>query len=191
MFAITFILFVWNAFAYVREANNEVKRKDVSKFFSWSVWIFFLTLSIWGIVAGLQSSFSISGSGPIGTTVSTDCPSEASGSITNIIQYATCTVVNMAIPALVILIITVFFWNILNFVKKGDASAERLKANSFVMYSVFGFFILFSVWGFVSVLGNSFSVTKIIPQFGTQTTAPVDKAAQFTGATGQKIFKFP
>jgi hypothetical protein len=186
LFAFTFILFVWNAFGYVREANSEVKRKDATAFFSWSVWLFFLVISMWGIVAGLQRSFSISGAGPIGTTVASSCPTEASGSITNIIQYATCVVTNMAIPALVILMLLIFFYNVLTFMKKGDMSAERQKANSFVMYAIFGFFILFSVWGFVSLLGTSFGVKKVIPQFNTSPAVPSTSVLiHTTGYTGQ------
>ncbi|VAW32748.1 hypothetical protein MNBD_CPR01-165 [hydrothermal vent metagenome] len=71
------------------------------------------------------------------------------------------TVVNQIIvPILVSIAFISFIWGVYKYFIAGSASPEKRKEGaSFIMYSVIGFAIIFSIWGLVNLFAGFFGLT--------------------------------
>lgn len=63
---------------------------------------------------------------------------------------------NDAIVIIVGFCIVVFVWNIFRYFFSKDA--DHVEAGKYVMYAVIGFFVMFSIWGLVAILRNTFKL---------------------------------
>jgi hypothetical protein len=61
------------------------------------------------------------------------------------------------------LAVLTFIWNIYNYFFKPDA--DRTEAGKYVLYSVIGFFIILSFWGFVNILKNTLNLDTTAPSW--------------------------
>ncbi len=49
-----------------------------------------------------------------------------------------------------------FFWGIIQYVLKGDNVEKREQSRDFMIYAVIAFFVMFSIWGLVHIIQNTF-----------------------------------
>lgn len=49
-----------------------------------------------------------------------------------------------------------FFWGIIQYVLKADNEEKQREARSYMIYAVIGMFVMFSIWGLVALLRNTF-----------------------------------
>lgn len=65
----------------------------------------------------------------------------------------------MLVPLLFALAFVTFIWGIFKYFFYGADNEEEIKkGKSFVMWGIIGFVIIFSVWGIVAVVGNTFQL---------------------------------
>ena len=86
---------------------------------------------------------------------------------------------NIAIVAIVGLAVLMFVWNVFQYFFKSDV-ADKKEAGLYVLYSVIGFFVIISFWGFVTILTNTFSLNTTAPSiqvFGSS----VNSSSLFSG----------
>jgi hypothetical protein len=70
------------------------------------------------------------------------------------------------ITLVVALSILIFFWGVTKYIWKGDSKEERKKGKTLMVWGIIAFFVLFSVWGIVKILGDTFfGGLNGIPQF--------------------------
>lgn len=68
---------------------------------------------------------------------------------------------NQFLVLLMAVAVLVFVWHIFQYyIKPND---DRAKAGSYVMYSLLGFFVIFSMWGLVNILSNTFGIRGAAP----------------------------
>lgn len=71
--------------------------------------------------------------------------------ITTIIGYA-----NQLLFLMMGIAVVMFVFNIIKYFIKADA--DRSQAGQYVMWSLIGFFVIFSLWGLVNILQNTFGL---------------------------------
>lgn len=49
-----------------------------------------------------------------------------------------------------------FFWGIIQYVLKADNEEKQMQARSYMIYAVIGMFVMFSIWGLVNLVRNTF-----------------------------------
>jgi hypothetical protein len=49
-----------------------------------------------------------------------------------------------------------FFWGIIQYVLKGENIEKRAQSRDFMIYAVIGMFVMFSIWGLVNLVRNTF-----------------------------------
>jgi hypothetical protein len=63
---VAFLMFIWGVARYIKSAGNEREIKDSKNFLIWGIIGLFIMVTIWGIIAFMQSEFGFgSGGTPI------------------------------------------------------------------------------------------------------------------------------
>lgn len=88
----------------------------------------------------------------------------ASGSkVSDVLKYFTCFIQNSIIPLLFMLALAVFIWGMVKFISS-EQSAEKEDGRQFMLWGVIAIAVMFSVWGLVKILQDTFQVKNAIPQ---------------------------
>lgn len=69
-------------------------------------------------------------------------------------------VVNYIIPFIVGLAVLVVIYGVFSFISNAADEEARASAKQFIIWGIIGIFIMLSVWGLVTILENSFNLTK-------------------------------
>jgi len=85
-----------------------------------------------------------------------------SNTVTDVIKYLTCFIQDSIIPLVFALAIAVFVYGVVKFIGTEDSS-ERESGKQFMLWGVIALAVMFSVWGLVSILGNTFGVRNVLP----------------------------
>lgn len=81
----------------------------------------------------------------------------AQGNLTTIINTVQ-NLVNLIIPLLVALALLAFFWGLVRYIwKSGDEEAQKAGKNIMIA-GIVGLFVMVSIWGIISIIGNTFGV---------------------------------
>lgn len=59
LFALTFLYFIWGVAEFIRNADNQEKRKEGRKRMIWGIVALFVMVSVWGLVAILRNTFGV------------------------------------------------------------------------------------------------------------------------------------
>lgn len=83
----------------------------------------------------------------------------------DLFRYVTCIISTSVIPLIFALAVTMFVWGVVQYVINSSEEVEKEKGKQFMIWGIIALTVMVSVWGLVSVLGNTFGVnTGIIPQ---------------------------
>ncbi|MSU55253.1 MAG: hypothetical protein EXS46_01785 [Candidatus Taylorbacteria bacterium] len=85
-----------------------------------------------------------------------DCPTNGGGIGDFIVQIN--RILNYIIPFLVGLAVFLIIYGILGYISKAADEEKRKEAKDFIMWGVLGVFAMISVWGFISIVVNSFNL---------------------------------
>lgn len=100
----------------------------------------------------------------VGSTTSSApaCNALFGGSINtlkDIIDYATCLITKSIVPLLYVIAIAVFVWGVIQyFLNPGNVKA-REDARKYIIWALFGLFVLVSISGLVEILRNTFGIS--------------------------------
>lgn len=72
-------------------------------------------------------------------------------------------VLNTVVPFLIGIAVFIVIWGIFRYVTSVADEEKRVEARQFVIWGVILIFCMLSVWGFVNILVNSFSLSKQAP----------------------------
>lgn len=83
----------------------------------------------------------------------------------HLFRYVTCIISTSVIPLIFALAVTMFVWGVVQYVINSSEEVKKEKGKQFMIWGIIALTVMVSVWGLVSVLGNTFGVnTGIIPQ---------------------------
>jgi ribose/xylose/arabinose/galactoside ABC-type transport system permease subunit len=71
-------------------------------------------------------------------------------------------VLDALIPFIIGLAVFVILWGIFTYITKAAEEEKRAEAKRFIIYGLLGVFFMISIWGFVTILINTFSVEQRI-----------------------------
>jgi hypothetical protein len=103
-----------------------------------------------------------------------DAISEGSGQLTqppqtpNDLSSMVCIVVKLAlafIPYLVVIAVGAFLQGLVKYVGHGDDEEKMSEGRKLMIYGIFGFFFMVSIWGILGLFTASFDLPLAIPQF--------------------------
>ncbi|HEY5588943.1 MAG TPA: hypothetical protein VIK86_08315 [Candidatus Paceibacterota bacterium] len=77
--------------------------------------------------------------------------------ITDIINFASCTLANAVIPLLIGLAVTAFVYGIIQFFLNPDNEEKRKAGKSYMLWGIIALFVMVSFWGLVGILSNTFT----------------------------------
>ena len=97
-----------------------------------------------------------------GTTI--DC-SAGITSLTNLINWFTCTLMNAIVPLLGALAVVGFIYGIIKFFLNPDNEEKRKEGKSFMLWGIITIFVMVSIWGLVGLFSNTFlgGRTQVLP----------------------------
>lgn len=81
------------------------------------------------------------------------------GNIANIVE-AIGDLVDLATPIVVGLALLAFFWGLVKFIFSADDEDARKGAKSLMIWSVIALFVMISIVGIISFIGNAFGVDQ-------------------------------
>jgi hypothetical protein len=55
-------------------------------------------------------------------------------------------------------------WGVVQYILNNEEEAKREKGKQFMLWGIIALFVMFSVWGLIKVLGNTFGIQYVIPQ---------------------------
>ncbi len=86
----------------------------------------------------------------------------------DLFRYFTCMIQRMIVPLLMALGGLFFVIGMVKFITSGE-SEERAEGKQFMIWGVVGFSVIFSIWGLVTILKNTFLLDNASPQVPTMT----------------------
>jgi hypothetical protein len=98
------------------------------------------------------------------------CPSAGNlSSLTDFINFFTCTLMNAIVPLFVALAVVGFIYGIIKYFLNPDNEEKRKDGKSFMIWGLVALFVMVSIWGLVGILSNTFlngggTVLPMLPQ---------------------------
>ncbi|MFA6523915.1 MAG: hypothetical protein WC264_01345 [Candidatus Paceibacterota bacterium] len=92
------------------------------------------------------------------------CSLVSSPKLGDLLGYITCIISKSVIPLIFALAIASFIWGVVQYVINNDDEAKKAKGKMFMIWGIIALTVMVSVWGLVSILGNTFGILNVIPQ---------------------------
>ncbi len=86
--------------------------------------------------------------------------------LSGVIKYITCLVLDSIVPLLFAIAFAVFIWGMVKFISTAEA-AEKEQGRQFMIWGVVALAVMFSVWGLVRILTDTFGVANVVPMLPT------------------------
>lgn len=96
------------------------------------------------------------------------CASANMTSISGIINWASCLLIQAIVPFLFALATVAFLWGVIEYYINPDNEEKRKKGKNFIIGGIIGLFVMLSMWGLVNVLSGTFNLTNTLPQLPGQ-----------------------
>ena len=72
---------------------------------------------------------------------------------------------NSIIPLIFTLAFAFFIWGVVQYVLNDSDEGKKEKGKQFMVWGIIALFVMFSVWGLVKILSNTFGIdTRFVPQ---------------------------
>ena len=82
--------------------------------------------------------------------------------VSSVLKFGTCLIEDAIIPLMFAIATAVFIFGVVKFIGQEKAE-EKEKGRQFMLWGIIAFAVMFGVWGFVAIIGNTFGVTNVIP----------------------------
>jgi len=87
----------------------------------------------------------------------TSCPAVGNlGSLTDIINFFTCTLMKAVVPLLVSLAVVGFVYGIIQYFLNPDNEEKKKAGKSYMFWGIVTLFVMVSIWGLVGVFSSTF-----------------------------------
>jgi len=176
--ALGVIYFVWGVVSYMIGADEEQKKKGRNKI-TYGIIGLAVIIGMWGLVYIVVNTFGLNGQTVQMSSLSfnqsdleqtSGCRfNPTGGKLQDLLIYATCIIKTSVIPLIFALATAMFIWGVVQFVINSDDEAKKTKGRQFMIWGIIALTVMVSIWGLVSILGNTFGInTNFIPQVQQQ-----------------------
>lgn len=80
-----------------------------------------------------------------------------------LLDYITGLIYNSVRPLLIAIAIAWFLWGMAMYIREAEDETKRAAGRFYMLWSVIALFVIFSVWGLVGILADTFQVNTGIP----------------------------
>lgn len=84
------------------------------------------------------------------------CPVSSIKSLTDLINFFTCTLMDSVVPLLMALAVVGFVYGIIQYFLNPDNEEKRKNGKNFMFWGIVTLFVMVSIWGLVGILSNTF-----------------------------------
>ncbi len=95
---------------------------------------------------------------------SPSCKEASMDSVTGIITWASCLLIQAVVPFLFMLATAAFIYGIIKFYLNPDNVDKKKEGKNFLIGGLIALFVMTAMWGIVKVLTNTFQVKNAMPQ---------------------------
>jgi len=92
------------------------------------------------------------------------CTLATSAKLGDLFGYVACIISKSIIPLIFALAVAMFIWGVAQYVINSDEEAKKAKGKSFMIWGIIALFVMVSMWGLVSIIGNTFNLGNTVPQ---------------------------
>ncbi len=109
------------------------------------------------------------GTGSTATTSGSYCSSFSgtlqlgASNLSDLIRYVTCFLLKAIVPFLFAIALATFIYGVFDFIRASANGEETGEKKQFMIWGIVALAVMFSVWGLVSVLQNTFGIRNVIP----------------------------
>ncbi len=89
-----------------------------------------------------------------------------STNLSGVLRFVTCFVLESIVPLLFAAAFAIFIWGMVKFISTAEA-AEKEQGRQFMIWGVVALAVMFSVWGLVRILTDTFGVANVVPMLPT------------------------
>ncbi len=163
------IYFIWGVVQYVVAGGEEARKKGRDRIIYGLIGLV-VVFAMWGLVWLVMETFGV---GPGNAPPAPELPQGSGGcslgtTLGDLMTYVTCLISNSVIPLIVSLAIAMFTWGVAQYVINSDEESKKQKGKQFMIWGIIGLAVMFSVWGLVRIVGQTFGIKYAIPQLETK-----------------------
>jgi hypothetical protein len=117
--------------------------------------------------AGTVVSQGVSISNPKTTFTTLTCSLYRPGStskLSDLFDYFTCLVSRFVVPLIFSVAFIIFAWGVTQYILNGQEEAKREKGRQFMIWGIIALTVMFTIWGLVSLLKNTFNLDNAAPK---------------------------
>lgn len=158
------VYFVWGVVQYMIGGGDEAKKKGRDHIIYGLIGLAVI-VGMWGLVNIVSNTFGLSGNAPSVSGASSTCTLEGSPKLKDLLCYTTRIINNSIIPLIFSISVLMFVWGVVQYVINSSDEAKKDKGREFMLWGIIALAVMVSVWGLVSILGNTFGIDAgVIPQ---------------------------
>ena len=83
--------------------------------------------------------------------------------LSDLIKYFTCFLLKAIVPLLFAIALATFIYGVFDFIRASASGEETGEKKQFMIWGIVALAVMFSVWGLVSLLQNTFGIHNVIP----------------------------
>ena len=84
------------------------------------------------------------------------CPEGGLKSLTDLINWFTCTLMQAVVPLLMALALAAFVYGIIKYFLNPDNEEKRKEGKGYMFWGLISLFVMVSLWGLVGIFSNTF-----------------------------------
>lgn len=88
------------------------------------------------------------------------CTNAGFTSLTGIINWVTCTLINAVVPMLFALAIVGFIWGIIKYFLNPDNEEKKKQGKTFMLWGLIALFVMTSMWGIVKIFSGTLDINS-------------------------------
>lgn len=158
------IVFLWGIIGYLINQEEE-KKKTFKSYILWSLLGLAIMVSIWGIIQVVVNTFELPAPYSTGIPDFPPASQEPGAGFFNLLSRIVETAIGPLIRLMFVLATAVFLWGMIELVSASSSGDEKKLAagKKHIWWGIIGLFIMFSVWGIIAVLSQTFFETPLNP----------------------------
>lgn len=172
LIALGIVYFVWGVVQYYIIAEGEEAKKKGKDKIIYGIIGLAVIVGLWGLVNIVINTFNFGGTTapslvPLTGAAST-CNLAGNPKFQDLLCYATRIINDSVIPLIFALAVVAFVWGVVQyFILNADDVEKRSKGKEFMIWGIVALTVMLSVWGLVTILGNTFGFGErvhVLPQ---------------------------